>query len=165
MECHLIELKGNKHNAIIGGIYRPPNTSAKDFVDDFSRLCEGLRNEPIVLLVMDHNLDFLKYQIHSETQCFLEINLASDLIPSVTKLTRVTTSSATLIDNIFVRTTFHDSIKAGFIVDNTSDHFPIITEITNPFVTICEPEHFITCKLGEQEISKISSIIKEKIAP
>ena len=40
MECHLIELKGNKHNTIVGGIYRPPNTPAKQFVDDYARLCE-----------------------------------------------------------------------------------------------------------------------------
>ena len=46
---------------------------------------------------MNHNLDFLKHQIHSETQCFLEINLAANTLPTITKPTRVTTSSATLI--------------------------------------------------------------------
>ena len=51
--------------------------------------------------------------------------------------------------------------KAGVIVDNTSDHFPIITEIANPCVTVCEPECYITCKIGDQEINKISTIIKE----
>ena len=40
MECHVIEVKGNRHNIIIAGIYRPPNTPVKQFVDDYSRLCD-----------------------------------------------------------------------------------------------------------------------------
>ena len=159
MECHVIEVKGNRYNIIIAGIYRPPNTPVKQFVDDYSKLSERLQNEPIVLLAMDHNLDFLKHQIHSETQCFLEINLAANIIPSITKPTRVTTSSATLIDNIFVRTALPESIKSGIVVDNTSDHFILITEIANPCVTQCEPECYTTRKVGNTETNKISRSI------
>ena len=118
-----------------------------------------MQNEPIVLLAMDHNLDFLKHQIHSETQCFLEINLATNIVPSITKPTRVTTSSATLIDNIFVRTALPESIKSGIVVDNTSDHFILITEIANPCVTQCEPECYTTRKVGNTETNKISRSI------
>ena len=101
----------------------------KQFVDDYLKLSNRLQREPIVLLAMDHNLDFLKHQIHSETQRFLEINLAANTLPSITKPTHVTTSSATLIDNIMVKTTVLELIKSGIVVDNTSDHFILITEI------------------------------------
>ena len=157
MECHVIELKGNRHNIIIAGIYRPPNTPVKQFVDDYSKLSDRLQNEPVVLLAMDHNLDFLKHQTHSEMQRFLEINLSANLIPSIMKPTHVTTSSATLIDNIFVRTSLPEALKSGIVVDNTSDHFILITEIANPCVTHCEPESYTTRKLGVTEINKISS--------
>ena len=66
MECHVIELKGNRHNIIIAGIYRPPNSPVKQFIDDYSKLSDRLQNELIVHLAMDHNLDFLKHQTHSE---------------------------------------------------------------------------------------------------
>ena len=128
----------------------------KQFVDDFLKLSDRLQNEPIVLLAMDHNLDFLKHQTHSEMQRFLEINLGANLIPSITKPTCVTTSSATLIDNIFVRTLLPEALKSGIVVDNTSDHFILITEITNPCVMHCEPESYTTHKLGVTEINKIS---------
>ena len=92
---------------------------------------------------MDHNLDLLKHQKYSEMQCFLEINLEVNLLPTIRKPTCVTTSSATLIDNIFARTSTPESIKSGVIIDNTSDHFPIITEIMDPNVTQCEPQKYV----------------------
>ena len=140
MESHVIEIKGDRHNTIIAGIYRPPNTPAKHFVDDYLKLSNRLQREPIVLLAMDHNLDFLKHQIHSEMQRFLEINLAANILPTITKPTHVTTSSATLIDNIMVKTTVPELIKSGIVVDNTSDHFILVTEIANPCVSKCEPD-------------------------
>ena len=160
MKSHVIEIKGDRHNTIIAGIYRPPNIPAKQFVDDYLKLSNRLQREPIVLLAMDHNLDFLKHQIHSEMQRFLEINLAANTLPTITKPTRVTTSSATLIDNIMVKTTVPELIKSGIVVDNTSDHFILITEIANPCVTKCEPERYTTHKLGDTEINKISKIIE-----
>ena len=60
MECEVIEVKGNRHNVIIAGIYRLLSTPVKQFVDDYSKLCDRLSNEPVVLLAMDHNLDFPK---------------------------------------------------------------------------------------------------------
>ena len=109
---------------------------------------------------MDHNLDFLKHQIHSETQRFLEINLAANTLPTITKPTCVTTSSATLIDNIMVKTTAPESIKSGIVADNTSDHFILITEMANPCVAECEPERYTTHKIGDTEINKIGNIIQ-----
>ena len=77
-------------------------------------------------------------------QYFLEINLEANLLPTIGKPTCVTTSSATLIENNFTRTTTPESIKSrtstpesiksGVILDNTSDHFPIITEIMDPLL-------------------------------
>ena len=103
-----------------------------------------LKSEAFVVLAMDHNLDLLKHQKHSEMQYFLEINLEANLLPTIGKPTWVTTSSATLIENIFTRTTTPESIKSrtstpesiksGVIIDNTSDHFPIITEIMDPLL-------------------------------
>ena len=109
---------------------------------------------------MDHNLDFLKHQIHSEMQCFLEINLAANTLPTITKPTRITTSSATLIDNIMVKTIVPESIKSGIVVDNTSDHFILITEMANPCVSECEPERYTTRKISNTEINKIGNIIQ-----
>ena len=53
-----------------------------------------------VIIGGDHNLDLLKADRHKQTQCMLENILANELLPCITRLTRITKSSAALIDNI-----------------------------------------------------------------
>ena len=59
-----------------------------------------------------------------------------------------------------VKTTAPESIKSGIVVDNTSDHFILITEMANPCVSENEPERYTTCKIGDTEINKIGNIIQ-----
>ena len=54
------------------------------------------------ILGMDHNLDFLKQETHSKTHEFVELNLDNALLPVITKPTRISYTSATLIYNIFI---------------------------------------------------------------
>ena len=48
-------------------------------------------------------------------------------MPSITRPTRITKSSATLIDNIFVPTTLSLVFDSYLLVDDISDHLPIVT--------------------------------------
>ena len=48
-------------------------------------------------------------------------------IQSITRPTRITKSSATLIDNIFVPTTLSLMFNSYLLVDDMSDHLPIVT--------------------------------------
>ena len=50
-------------------------------------------------------------------------------IPLINRPTRVTTSSATLIDNIFTNCVFDTSLKNGIIKTSISDHFAIFAAI------------------------------------
>ena len=87
--------------------------------------------------------------------------MEANLLPTIRKPTCVTTSSATLIDNIFARTSTPESIKSGVIIDNTSDHFPIITEIMDPNVTQYEPQKYVMRKFGDPEIEQIKTTLEE----
>ena len=42
---------------------------------------------------MDHNLDLIKSDKHQPTKEFIEINLENELIPTITKPTRITKNS------------------------------------------------------------------------
>ena len=71
----------------------------------------------------DFNIDLLKCETSSYSHDFLSSLQSCFLIPSIDKPTRVRSSSATLIDNIFVNTP--DNITAcGNIISDISDHFP-----------------------------------------
>ena len=102
-ESLFIEVKGNQHNLLVGSIYHPPNTNVCDFTDSYQVLGEKLHKFKNVLIGLDHNLDLLKTSTHSLMQQFLEATLDTNLIPVITKPTRVTHSSATLIDNILMK--------------------------------------------------------------
>ena len=76
------------------------------------------------IIGIDHNLDFIKHSIHNPTQLYLELNLDSNMIPTITRPTRVTQSSATLIDNLFISHKLQDNYKSGILINDTSDHMP-----------------------------------------
>ena len=83
---------------------------------------------------MDHNLDLLKSHIHKKTQQFLNMNLDLDLFPVITKLTIITHTSATLIDNMFLDSRLTRQTVNKILVDDISDHLVsvLILENLNP---------------------------------
>ena len=80
---------------------------------------------------MDHNLDFLKMNHHKPTEEFLECNLDSGMIPQITKLTRITQTSATLIDNVIVSKKLSRHTESRIVIENISDHLLSLVSISN----------------------------------
>ena len=104
LENQFIELKARKQNIVIGSLYRPPNSKEKIFLRDYRNLIEkiGHCKDKELVIGIDHNLDFLKASAHRNTQSYLDYNLDMNMLPVITKPTRITDTSATLIDNILV---------------------------------------------------------------
>ena len=129
----IIKLKTRTAPMILVSVYRPPNTNAKEFLRDYKNLISSLNKHigtktPIVIGT-DHNLDFLKCDLHQVTQDFVEYNLESKLIPVITRPTRITKSSATLIDNIFISQNLVDDYWCGLLLNDISDHLPCLLTI------------------------------------
>ena len=80
---------------------------------------------------MDHSINLLKHDVHTQTHEFIETNLDMNLLPVITKPTRVSTTSATLIDNIFVSKRLQHCINSGVIITDISDHFPCILNVSD----------------------------------
>ena len=49
----------------------------------------------------DYDINLVNYDVHNNTAEFTDMMYAKSFIPLVTRPTRITQSSATLIDNIF----------------------------------------------------------------
>ena len=75
---------------------------------------------------MDHNMDFLKNDKNKETEEFIETTLESSLFPIITRPTRITKSTATLIDNITVRRDLYPKSQGAVLIEDLSDHLPCI---------------------------------------
>ena len=75
-----------------------------------------------IIIGLDHNLDFLKADKHHATNDFVQSKLDFGLIPTVTRPTRITNSSATLIDNIIVSQNMCGAYTSNILINDTSDH-------------------------------------------
>ena len=128
-----IEIKTHSENIFVSTLYRPPDGKCKVFLKNYKRLLNKFTEKELSNLVigMDHNLDIMKHDKHTVTNDFIEYNLEKGLLPTITKPTRITRSTATLIDNIMVGRRYHSNFESQIIVSDLSDHFPCILNVKN----------------------------------
>ena len=109
-ECLLLEVEINKHVFLVGSMYRIPNTCIGQFNDDLRMLLNKTKRYSNCIIGSDQNLDLKRYQ-HDATSKFVDLITEYQFIPTINKPTRVTHTSATLIENLFLKCNFHKSIK------------------------------------------------------
>ena len=119
-----IDVNNSAKKLILGEIYRVPNTNQRDFIDKYNSIITKIGKNDIIIGT-DQNLDLIKSGTDSNIQDFLNLNYSNGIIPLVTKPTRITHTSATLIDNIYTNVSNFTSIKSGIISADISDHLPV----------------------------------------
>ena len=130
LESCFIELKSDISTIIIGSLYRPPNTNQKSFIERIDNwLKQNKAHENIIILGMDHNMDLLKCDKNSNTQCFLETILDDSMFPLITRPMRITNDMPTLIGNILVSQDLYHKSHGGVLLSDLSDHLPCISII------------------------------------
>ena len=113
---------------IIGTIYRPPNNKFHIFENAMNVLLHKIDKEnKICYLMGDFNIDLLKSESCDYADRFIEQLFTSSYTPLITKPTRITQHTATIIDIIFTNNIekLENSIN-GIIFSDISDHLPII---------------------------------------
>ena len=142
MEAIFVDVNGNQvikeRNVIVEVIYRPPNTDIHVFKTMLSEMLIKMKCEnKILYLLGDYNINLLNFDKHVPTQEFLDLLFTYSVAPSITKPTRVTSHSATLIDNIFTNNT-SDSTQnfAGILYTDVTDHFSIFYINSEANVTV-----------------------------
>ena len=93
----------------------------------FYDFCKCIAKKSLYNIIsLDHNLDLLKSDKHTNTQLFLEGVLENSLLPCITRPMRITKSSATLIDNIIINREIYNNLRCVVLICDLSDHFPCI---------------------------------------
>ena len=108
---------------------------------------------------MDHNLDLLKSNNHPETQTFIDINFDNCLFLCITRPTRITKSSATLIDNTFISKSLHKSFDSCVLIHDLSDHLPSLINIHNQTYGTGDYLEFKSRSLNKEKISNIKNLL------
>ena len=123
IEVHLHN-QPTKNDVIIGVLYRPPDTDINSFVAIITDILSVIKAESkACYLLGDFNINLINVSNHIPTADFLEVMYSHAFNPLITKPTRVTSNTATLINNIFTNSS-RNSFN-GIILSDISDHFPI----------------------------------------
>ena len=157
-EHTIVELKTDTNNILLVSGYRPSNSNTKEFLKDYRnaiKMWQKLKHHELIV-GLDNNLDFLKSDKHPQTQTFLEFNL--DLKPTITRPTRITQESATLIDNVFVSRKLQYNYSSSIVINDISDHMPSLVILRNQRKCKKEP-----IKIQTREINKKITELKDKI--
>ena len=158
----------NTGNITIGNIYRPPRNyieTCNAFINDFSETLG--RFDCQVILCGDYNMDLLKIHSNHIINHFFETLCTLNILPKITRPTRITSRSSTLIDNIFcTHSSKFTDITSGILTHRLSDHQPYF--IVLKFHRSSQPKlyHTITIRKSstdalvnfKTEISKVAQL-------
>ena len=103
---------------------------------------------------MDQNLDLLKQASHKMTQTFIEYSLDHALLPVITKPTRISRTSATLIDNIIISDKLQLNYTSNILVSDLSDHLPCYVVIKEFYAGKKEATKIKKRKLNNNNLNK-----------
>ena len=123
--------EGGRKNEVIGVVYRPPGGA----VDSFNEIMSGVLGNIRGLdgyIMGDFNVDLLKHGFHGPTSDFMGGFAASGFYPLVSLPTRITDTSATLIDNIWTNNLTARKMS-GLVTVRISDHLPAIVIVGNGY--------------------------------
>ena len=143
VECCWIELSRKRQKSIlIGCVYRHPSGDRDLFSETLKSQLERLNNKGYEIIVLgDININFLNYNNDNHTSDFLDMLLDLGFMPLITKATRITDHTSTLIDHIYTNMP-GKTITAGICLADVSDHLPIFCTIANKLSTSTEIKYF-----------------------
>ena len=131
LESIFIEIDKNtfmtNSNVIIAVTYWMPDLSVEIFNERITAILNTIQREKkIFYSIGDLNIDFLKSDAHISTNSLIDVLYSNNVFPLITKPTRLTNKSATLIDHIL---TNNFDVNArhfqGILCNSISDHYAV----------------------------------------
>ena len=120
----------NEKNVILGCLYKPRNVQTEIFHDGIKQVLAkiGFENK-LCFLFGDFNINILNADSHVPANDFIDLMYSNGFYPLISKPTKITSHSATLIDNIFSNDLDNHKFS-GILWSGISDHLPVF-QITN----------------------------------
>ena len=125
----------NKHvkNIIVSNCYRPPAAKVSSFEKYITHITDKLiRENKKLFIVGDFNINCLDYTTNSKTKKFMNHMFSKGMLSVVNRPTRVTKTSSSCIDHIYINSYFDRDILSGIIKTDLTDHFPIFIKSNEP---------------------------------
>ena len=134
-ENQFIKIKLQSESLILGNIYRPPHkrvTQLDDFITEFNATLHECSKSKNVILTGDFNINLLNINSANSTHTneFLNNVISNGFLPNITLPTRISDTTASLIDNFFCKL-HQKNTSSGILTHKLSDHQPYF--VTLPF--------------------------------
>ena len=114
----------NKPSVVVGWIYRHSSPNLQEFTSELESIIKQLnKKKHEVFILGDMNIDYLKYNEHSNTEEYLDMLYLNNFLLLITEPTRVTDRSSTLIDHVYSNTPIQN-IVSGIALIDISDNLP-----------------------------------------
>ena len=126
--CLSIEVVLHKKIFILTTIYRSPSNQNNSFMKKFEGIIDKIRHSGYNSIITgDFNYNLINYQHHNDTETLYNIFTSSGYQPAVTKPTRITTTSSTLIDHIWTNYNIEQqTTETHILVTDVTDHLPAL---------------------------------------
>lgn len=152
-------ISNSSSNLIIGTYYRSPSYDHAPFLQHLDEVINTVSaGNKRCIIAGDFNIDLFQINNSLVTDRFLTSLSLGGFVPSITRPTRITTSSATLIDNFYLNVP-HILNSSGILIDDTSDHLPIYISVehTTSFPTVQENYLHFNPSLTETLASRVKA--------
>ena len=125
---------------VLGSLYTAPNTPASPFNDH---------------IIKPLNYYVIQRRTREVTRkSFLDVILNNDLLPTITRPTRITQTTASLTDNIFVTKPLHHNFDSLILLNDMLDHLPTLTLLKQTKIVDKDPIFESHC-LNNDKLGKI----------
>ena len=140
--------KLQKQNTVVAEVYRIPNTNESLSIQRYEEMVANIcGNTNQVILGSDMNFDYTKVGEHKNTSDLLNVFFSQGLLPTVSRPTRITHTSATVINNVYMKCAGYRNVNSRIIVSDISDHYAILacmgesdgTGRKEPLIFNCRP--------------------------
>ena len=125
------QCKKVKKTVIVGSVYRSPSANPNNFIELIERVLQRLtrHNKKHVLIMGDFNIDLLKHEHDINGQNLIDTTTNHGFIQVISRPTRVTDHSATLIDHIYTNK-ISSVVSTSVVTFDISDHLATMATIS-----------------------------------
>ena len=133
-EACAVKILANNKEYLLVGVYRTPSGSCTEFNLHFPKILDNrLVSTCNTIITGDFNIDIGEINYSTHTRDFVSEMRSANFLPMITIPTRVTSTSATVIDHIWCN--FTVPCMAGVVICNVTDHYPTFIVLPSVFVS------------------------------
>lgn len=158
-ECISIEIDMEKRkNIIVSCVYRAPNSSIEHLKNAMESLFSNTEQK-IAFICGDFNIDLLNPNKIEAIDDFGAAMYSMSLYPTITKPSRITADSATIIDNIYTNY-LEGKVLSGILINDISDHLPVFVIYDCEFKSMKEEQETRQRRVRTEEcLNKLRSAL------